>query len=69
MSKVRLLVSRERSSQPGHGYSSRLPDENSSHELTRYRKGDDHSLSVQYDAEPKFRQPADVEDQASQRRW
>lgn len=69
MSKVRLRVSGERSSQPGHGYSRRLPDDSDSHELTGYRKGDDESLSVQLDADHKVRQPADVVDETSERRW
>ena len=69
MSKVRLRVSGERSSQPGHGYSRRLPDDSGSHALTGYRKGDDESLSVQLDADHKVRQPADVVDETSERRW
>ena len=69
MSKIRVLVSGERSSQPGHGYSRRLPDDSGSHELTGYRKDGDESLSVQLDAEDQFRQPADVVDEAAERRW
>ena len=60
-SKIRLLVSSEPSSHPGNGYSAKIPDGISSHELTGYRKDTDISLSLQLDAEHKFCQPGDGE--------